>query len=156
MREKLFREDLYYRLAVFNLSIPSLRERKEDIALLATYFLKKYSEATISEDAMKILINYPWYGNIRELRNEMQRVAILANQIVLPENLSIRNKEMLTDNLTINSGFSLEKEIKETEMRYYKKAMLSTNNNKALAAKLLGVSYRTFNYQWAKFQDDFN
>ena len=80
----LFREDLYYRLNVIEVKIPALRERKEDIDVLARHFVDKYSRennkkvAGITDEAMEILLNYPWPGNIRELRNVIERAVVLA------------------------------------------------------------------------------
>lgn len=152
--EKLFREDLFYRLNIFQLELPPLRYRKEDIPLLANYFLKKHGDFTFSEETLNLLQGYPWYGNIRELKNEMQRVSVLADQMILPEHLSIKTKSCSHNSLEIYEGFDLEKEISSIEKQYFLKAMKMTGNNKANAAKLLGLSYRIFNYQWTKFQEE--
>ncbi len=154
VEDKRFREDLYYRLNIFTLDLPPLSLRKDDIPLLSYYFLKKYSTARISEEAMHSLIDYPWYGNIRELRNEMQRAAILANDLILPEHLSLNTKVRKAEEINIFDGFSLETELSVIEKKYFVKAMNQANGNKAMAAKLLGISYRTFNYQWQKFQEE--
>ncbi len=154
IEEKLFREDLFYRLNIFQLELPPLRYRKEDIPLLANFFLKKHGDFTLSEESISLLQAYPWYGNIRELKNEMQRVAVLADQLVLPEHLSIKTKACTNLNIELYEGFDLEKEMNAFEKLYYLKAMKIANNNKANAAKLLGVSYRIFNYQWTKYQEE--
>ncbi len=155
VEEKTFREDLYYRLNIFQLELPALRDRKEDIPTLSQYFLKNYKHLILSENAINTLCQHPWYGNIRELKNEMQRISILADDIVLPEHLSFTVKEQPSDDIQFREGFDLAKEMESLEKKYYQNAMKKTGNNKALAAKLLGVSYRTFNYQWAKYQEEF-
>ncbi len=95
--EKNFREDFYYRLNVFSIEIPPLRERSEDIPLLAHYFLKKYAYSMnknvtdISPDAMKILLQYDWPGNIRELRNTIERALVVVGKKnrIEPEDLNL-------------------------------------------------------------------
>jgi DNA-binding NtrC family response regulator len=154
IEEQKFREDLFYRLNIFTLEMPSLATRRDDIPLLACYFLKKYSNARISDEALQLLVDYPWYGNIRELKNEMQRVAILAGDLILPEHLSLLTKARKAEDINIFDGFSLDAELSSIEKKYYLKAMNQADGNKALAAKLLCISYRTFNYQWQKFQEE--
>ncbi len=86
VKEGKFREDLYYRISVFPITIPPLRERKEDIPLLAEHFLKQFSSSfgknieKIDDSAMEILINYPWPGNIRELQNVIERAVVLCDK----------------------------------------------------------------------------
>ncbi len=155
VEEKIFREDLYYRLNIFQIEMPPLRDRIEDIPLLCHYFLKNHKHLEISDEVMQLFKQYPWYGNIRELRNEMQRISILADSKVLPEHLSIKTNHIHQETCEIQEGFSLSKEIEKIEKKYYQTAMKKNNNNKALAAKMLGVSYRTFNYQWTKFQEEY-
>lgn len=97
IQEKIFRQDLYYRLNVIPLYLPPLRERKDDILPLATYFLKKFCHQnnapakTLSSEAKKLLIEYPWPGNIRELSNVLERAVILESSTSL-------TKEMLSLN----------------------------------------------------------
>lgn len=98
--EKRFREDLYYRINVFPIYLPPLRERKEDIEVLANYFLQKYSYETnkkikgFSQDAMEIMKNYSWPGNIRELENVVERACVLTNSdIIKPEVLLLTNSD---------------------------------------------------------------
>lgn len=155
VEEKLFREDLYYRLNIFSLELPPLRERKEDIPILANYFLKQHKHLSFSEEALNAIKNHAWFGNIRELKNEMQRISILAEDIILPEHLSFKEKTQAIKDCDLYEGFSLNNEIERLEKSYYLQAMKKSNNNKALAAKLLGVSYRTFNYQWDKYQEEY-
>ena len=104
--------------------------------------------------------SYSWAGNIRELKNEIQRLAILCDEIIYPEDLSFNNNKTDTEvdisnnnsEEAINGNFSLENHLVEIEKSFYRSAMKQTGNNKTQAAKLLNVSYRTFNYQWEKYK----
>jgi len=93
MERGIFREDLYYRINVFSIFLPPLREKKEDIPLLALYFLNQFNLMleknikSISEESMKLLIDYPWPGNVRELQNTIQQAIIMTDDIILPEHL---------------------------------------------------------------------
>ncbi len=84
----------------------------------------------------------------------MQRAAILAEDLILPEHLSLVAKQKKGEEINIFDGFSLDNELSGIEKKYYLRAMDQAHGNKALAAKLLGISYRTFNYQWQKFQEE--
>jgi transcriptional regulator with PAS, ATPase and Fis domain len=158
-----FRVDLYYRLNAFSLHLPGLRERKEDIPLLARHFLKDYSEKykkmalkDISPEAEELLVAYRWPGNIRELRNVIERIVVLENdELVRPEHLPaeiLHLKEKVaakpSSGLTIpDTGLSLE----EVEKNLILQALEKAGNNKTLAAKLLGMSYDSLRYQVKKF-----
>ncbi len=158
-----FRVDLYYRLNSFSLNLPPLRERKEDIPLLARHFLKDYSERyrknelkDFSPEVEELLVAYRWPGNIRELRNVIERIVVLENgEIVRTEHLpaEIRNiKERaaakLFPGLTIpDAGLSLE----EVEKNLIVQALEKAGHNKTLAAKLLGITYDSLRYHVKKF-----
>jgi transcriptional regulator with PAS, ATPase and Fis domain len=158
-----FRVDLYYRLNAFSLHLPGLRERKEDIPLLARHFLQDYSEKykkmslkDISPEAEELLVAYRWPGNIRELRNVIERIVVLENdEIVRPEHLPaeiLHLKERAaakpSPGLTIpDTGLSLE----EVEKNLIIQALEKAGNNKTLAAKLLGITYDSLRYQVKKF-----
>jgi len=143
-----FREDLFDRLNVVSISLPPLRERREDIPLLATYFLNKFSEENgkkishISPEALDILINYSWPGNVRELEHIIERAVILSrNPIILPEDLPKKIIEETKD---------LEKEetekllpLKEMEKRYVLKVLQETKGNKKKASEILGIDRTT-------------
>jgi DNA-binding NtrC family response regulator len=159
-----FRIDLYYRLNVFSLHIPSLRERQEDLLILAQYFLaffsSKYSRSAIkgfSPEAEKLLLSYDWPGNVRELRNVVERIVVLeSGDTVLPEHLP---KEILYrkdsgrtaapgNGITIpEAGLSLD----EVEKNLILQALGKSGGNKTQAAKLLGVTYDSLRYQIKKF-----
>ncbi len=158
-----FRVDLYYRLNAFSLHLPPLRERKEDIPLLARHFLDDYSRkyrkrspGILSPEAEALLIAYRWPGNIRELRNVIERIVVLENdETVRPEHLPteiLHLKERNAGNpgpgLTIpDTGLSME----EVEKELIVKALEKAGQNKTLAAKLLGITYDSLRYQVKKF-----
>jgi two-component system response regulator PilR (NtrC family) len=154
-----FRDDLYYRLNVIRLNLPPLRERGSDIATLADFFVKKYSAATdiqlkgISKPALKILMNYSWPGNVRQLESLIERGVLMAeSDYIQPEDLPVEIHEEIT-----NSGqlpFDLPPEgisIEGLERDIILKAMDRTGWVIAKAAPLLGMSYKTLQYRLEKF-----
>lgn len=153
--EKAFREDLYYRLSVFPITIPPLRERREDIPALVEHFIAYYCKEmkkdikTVSRDAMEILMNHPWTGNVRELQNCIERAIILSETTeILPEHLGIRSRSLseavvkeipMTGSLQeVSSAAS-----RLAESRLIKKVLQETGGNKSRAAEILQVSYKT-------------
>jgi len=158
-----FRVDLFYRLNAFSLHLPGLRERKDDIPLLARHFLKDYSEKykkmaikDFSLEAEELLVSYRWPGNIRELRNVVERIIVLeSEEIVRPEHLPMeilnskpRAEEKTSPGLTIpDAGLSLE----EVGRSLIVQALEKAGHNKTLAAKLLGITYDSLRYQVKKF-----
>ena len=153
--EKLFREDLFYRLNVFPVMIPPLRDRKEDIPLLAEYFISKYcrelksSVKGISADAMEVLMTYPWKGNVRELENCVERAIILCDGDTILDDHIVLNRQMGVDHALRNLPMSgtLEEASREAiriaETQRISKALKETKGNKSRAAELLQVSYKT-------------
>jgi DNA-binding NtrC family response regulator len=154
-----FRMDLFYRLSAFSLYIPPLRDRKEDIAPLAEYFLNYFTRRYknnfikgISQGALDLMKSYSWPGNIRELRNVIERIVVLErSEFILPEHLP---REMATKELKAverfilpDSGISLE----EVEKDLIIQALQKAKNNKAVAAKLLNISYESLRYQVRKY-----
>ncbi|MCX7874591.1 MAG: sigma-54-dependent Fis family transcriptional regulator [Melioribacteraceae bacterium] len=142
--EKLFREDLYYRLKVIEIKIPPLRERKEDIEELVKYFVKKYSkkeeELIISEEAIQILENYNWPGNIRELENVIQRAIILCNGNVIQ--VGDLPQEIVEESGSLNTLVN-EKTLSEAEddfRRLYITKVIRKVKSKSEAAKILGIN----------------
>ncbi|WP_353685084.1 sigma-54 dependent transcriptional regulator [Thermodesulfovibrio sp. 3907-1M] len=138
-----FREDLYYRLNVVNLEIPPLRERKDDVPLLVAYFLKKYSSIMkkevfkISEEALNLLINYDYPGNIRELENIIERAVVLCNSSqVEVEHLPDDLKELKIQVFVKKEGKFMTLEELEKE---YIKWVLKEVGNKTVAAQILGI-----------------
>jgi DNA-binding NtrC family response regulator len=152
---KLFREDLYYRLNVFPITIPPLRERKDDIAALAQHFLNKFSAEvkkgplTISVDAMEILTKFSWKGNVRELENVIERAVIYAEgSAVRVQDLGISEsniRDALTENVPMDGPLQAvaEAAIRIAESRRIKQALKQTGGNKTRAAEVLQVSYKT-------------
>ncbi len=154
-----FREDLYYRLNVVPITMPPLRERKEDIPLLINHFLSRSSDKPkkIMPDAMKALIDYSWKGNVRELENVIERIALLTEKdeitaANLPAEILNEGRSgapMMTE-LT-DSGIDLEQLIVDIEKRYLLKALEKTAGNKTDAAKLLGLTFRSFRHRLQKY-----
>lgn len=147
-----FREDLYYRLKTFVLEIPPLRDRKEDIALIAKVFTEKHNR-TLSKESLKLLINHSWKGNVRELKNEIERASILSNDVIEAACFSFVNKNQTNKEININtSTLDLEKVLENIKRDYFIKAMQIAKGNKFKAAQILNLSYRKFDYQWKKYQ----
>jgi two-component system response regulator AtoC len=140
------REDLYYRLNVFQLNTPPLRERGVDIALLANFFLAAHA-TQISDEAMQKLQVYSWPGNVRELENVLERATILAGkQIILIQHLpaDISGSQVLNSVETVSvNQFSIPKATEQIERKLIVDAIASCNGNKAKAAKLLEISERS-------------
>jgi two-component system, NtrC family, response regulator AtoC len=150
VRDGKFREDLYYRLNVVQIRIPPLRERKEDIPLLANAFLKEISERDgkafrpLSSDAMDALLRYDWPGNVRELKGAIDSGVTLAtgNQITVRDlPMTVRGGSALS--LARESGDQDLVNIHDNEIRLIKRALDETGGNRSEAAKKLGISRRT-------------
>jgi two-component system, NtrC family, response regulator len=146
VKESKFREDLFYRLNVFTISLPPLRERKKDIPVLAEYFLKIFSAKTnstvagMSKEFLEHLQQHGWKGNIRELKNIMERAVILANSPELTiENLPLDLQVIQVDTQKIQSSF----DIAGVEKVHIQKVLLYTKGNKTEAAKLLNIGLTT-------------
>ncbi len=150
IKKGTFREDLFYRLGVVILEIPPLRERKEDIELLATYFAKivatesKREVPTITPQALKLLESYHWPGNVRELENVIERAIILHEGPITPETLELIQKKHLSETTISQSLPDAAKEaMKKAEVELISRVLIQTRGNKSKAAQLLGVSYKT-------------
>jgi Nif-specific regulatory protein len=147
--EGRFREDLYYRLKVFPVRVPPLRERREDIPLLAGYFLARYSTelgrsaAGFSQQAMELLQGYDWPGNVRELQNEVQRLVIQVEEggFVTPDLLSprIRQVEGVIERVRPTKG-TLKEMMDQLERWLLIEALREHQNNKTACAKSLGIT----------------
>lgn len=154
VREGSFREDLYYRLNVFPITLPPLRDRIEDIPLLVDYFIGKYSaemkvpQKFISKEAIARLINYDWKGNVRELENTIERAMILCDgNIIGPEHIVLSPGHLQEGLDMVPLNGTLEETSKEAiriaETKRIKKALSDTKGNKSKAAEILNVSYKT-------------
>ncbi len=163
IEKKQFREDLYYRLSVFPITIPPLRERREDIPNLAEYFVKKYcaemkkSPKTISPEAQALLDKYHWPGNVRELENTIERAIILCEgKRILPEHLAIR---IPTPNeIRLREGAGL-KEVghyaqAEAERALIVRVLNQVRGNKRKAAQALKIDYTTLFEKIKKYSID--
>jgi two-component system, NtrC family, response regulator PilR len=162
--EGRFREDLFYRINVIPIVLPPLRERREDIGLIAEHFLAKYNEQMgkditgISHEAMALLMEHDWPGNIRELENVLERaVALEATPAILPDSLppSVCGEVARGGTAPIDalpeSGFDLEAHVKEIEMSYIAEALKRAGGVQVKAAELLGMSFRSFRYYVKKY-----
>ncbi|WP_293443034.1 sigma-54 dependent transcriptional regulator [Persephonella sp.] len=154
--EGKFREDLFYRINVVHLKVPPLRERKEDIPILAKHFLKKYSELNekniidIDQEAIEILMSYEWKGNVRELENAIERAVVMCQQdIILPEHLPPRiTKEYKHSG---RNDFSGETNLLELEKKVILKVLEETGWNQTKAAKKLGISRKQLRTKMKNF-----
>lgn len=162
--EGSFREDLYYRLNVFSVKLPPLRDRPDDIALLAEHFVQQFAShmgkdvRTISADAMRLLQAHAWPGNVRELQNAIERaVALEQTETVLPEHLpdEVRQGPLAAapeaDLPELGDGFDLEARGEEFYRHYIALALARAGGVQVKAAELLGMSFRSFRYYVKKY-----
>lgn len=156
-KEGRFRQDLFYRLNMFSLRIPPLRDRKEDIPLLAEHFFGQYKNEfgkhsmRLSEEAMDVLRNYHWPGNVRELKSLFAKICLLQDsEVIEPEHINQRldlsgpNGQVSS---FLDSGLSLE----EIERNLIQETLRKAGGNMTKAAKLLNISYDTLRYRMKKF-----
>jgi transcriptional regulator with PAS, ATPase and Fis domain len=155
IEEKTFRKDLYYRLKVIPIHIPSLRERKEDISLMVHYFIDRFNKELgkhvkpLKRPVMEALVEYDWPGNVRELRNVIERAMLLdAEEEILLDHLpqDIRGSEKTSPgrgaaSAHLTSYFPMT--LKEVEKIQIQKTLKQTNGNKSKAATILGISRQT-------------
>lgn len=179
VENRTFREDLFYRLHVIPLYLPPLRERREDIPLLAGHFLAQYNRAFereiggFDEEALQMLMNWDWPGNVRELQNTIQRAVTLATgptitaKDIIPARMpferGVERKEMgplsppvdfsrsaAPFSLEIPESFNLEEYLATMEKAYLREALRRTGGNLTTAAKLLGITFRSIRYKVRK------
>ena len=166
VKEGKFREDLYYRLSVVPLRMPPLRERSDDIPLLLAHYLKRFAaennlvEVRLATDALALLARYPWPGNIRELRNTCENLAVLrAGKVVGVADLDARYTQPTSLGASVRpvlpaaTGGMFDKEQNEKEL--LKQALASAAGNRTKAAELLGISRRTLHrklLQWPELE----
>ena len=165
IKHKRFREDLYYRLSVFPINIPPLRERPNDIIDLATFFVEKYcrdmkkATKTMTREATIILEKYHWPGNVRELQNTVERAVILAEgKKISPEHLAIRLRN--ADEIRLREGAGLKEIGSHAQMKAEKGAiervLKEVHNNKRKAAKILQIDYTTLFDKIKKYEIEKN
>jgi two-component system response regulator PilR (NtrC family) len=162
-----FREDLFYRINVIPLRLPPLRERREDIPLLASHFVAKFAAQMgkpmtgISGAAVAMLTGYGWPGNIRELENAMERAVALERTVMilpdsLPETLQAADRvppasPQPPSEAFPETGFDLETHVQTIEREYIAEALRRAGGVKVKAAELLGMSFRSFRYYTKKY-----
>jgi two-component system response regulator PilR (NtrC family) len=166
--ENLFREDLYYRLSVIPVVVPPLRERPEDIPLLANHFLKKYAPAAgksiirISADAQKMLSSYEWPGNVRQLENTIERAVAMESteelRVDLPSERPKAKAAAVSGNggsatpSIPNDGLDMERYIADLEKNMILNALKQSNGVQTRAAEMLKLSYRSFRHLLKKYE----
>jgi DNA-binding NtrC family response regulator len=168
IEEKKIREDLFYRLNVIPIHIPPLRERKEDIAILCRYFLKKYcqingrKEVNISAESLRVLEGYAWPGNVRELEHVIERAVLLCEgDIIQPEQLyleePIQAPRQKTDTSSVFIPYARDTSnslstLKDMEKFMIFDALAKANGNRTKASKILGISVRTMRHKLQEYE----
>ncbi|WP_303701579.1 sigma-54 dependent transcriptional regulator [Flexistipes sinusarabici] len=165
IKEKIFREDLYYRLNVVPISVPPLRQRGADIGILSehflNYFIKKFAKSNInfSKQAEKALLEYHWPGNVRELKNLIERLVILSSgslielkdlpdEIKMAGNIKSSNTKILSDH-----GKSLDDMLLNVEYELIRDALIKAKGVKSVAADMLGISRHSLKRRLQKFDE---
>ncbi|WP_338864194.1 sigma-54 dependent transcriptional regulator [Myxococcus stipitatus] len=167
-----FREDLYYRLNVVNVRVPPLRERREDVPLLAKAFIQRFNRELnretpvegVSPEAEALMASYAWPGNVRELENAMERAVLLADgPHILPANLPERlwaapsptpSAAWSNDVPQVGSDLSLKRAIRDLEESYIRAALRRTKGNRTRAAEVLDISHRALLYKIKEYGID--
>ena len=161
IREGRLREDLYYRLNVFTIKLPPLRDRKDDLPLLIQAFIDEFNGRdnrtvkTVAPAAMRLLENYDWPGNVRELRNVIERATILARaDVIEPPHLPTLGAAAVAvapaNGLTIAPGMTVD----EAEQKLIVATLDAANGNKTRAAEMLGISLKTLHNKLNRFKED--
>lgn len=157
--EGKFREDLYYRLSVVSIHLPPLRERKEDIELLAQHFLRKYSQESgsapkaIYPGSMELLLKYSWPGNVRELENVLERAINLAqHELIMPEDLPEKLREQQPESPL--ALLSQHLTMRDLEKKYLLLVLQENNWNYTISAEKLGISVRTIQRMVQRYKLD--
>ncbi|MFH1231309.1 MAG: sigma 54-interacting transcriptional regulator [Planctomycetota bacterium] len=164
MKQDKFREDLYYRLQGFNINLPALRERKEDIFLLISHFLRiiqqdKGKKLEIDNEALRLLTDYDWPGNVRELNSEIIRAATLAEKIITPNLLSREIKEPIIKPASMEiwkdfKGKGLEEIMYRIEKELIIQTLKESKGSKASASRSLNIPWSTLNSKIKKYDLD--
>ena len=156
-----FREDLFYRLNVIHIEVPSLRERGEDIRLLVNHFINKYHKDDIDEkpelstEAWKILFNHNWPGNIRELENVIERAVVLNNGgLITPDDMPaylFKDEDEVNIEKFIPAGAPLQKTLELIEEQLIRRALKNCNNVQSHAADMIGITKSLFQHKMKKY-----
>ncbi len=153
-----FRQDLYYRLRVIPLSIPPLRERKEDIPELVTHFIREYGPhhhkqlPRFDDDAMSQLLSWHWPGNVRELENTVERALLISESPTIGKTALLMDQDMLVDENHKSDAF-VGMTVKELEKKLIGQTLQHLNHNRTHAAKMLGISIRTLRNKLHEYQE---
>jgi DNA-binding NtrC family response regulator len=149
VKDGLFRSDLFYRLNVVSLTLPPLRERKEEIPQLAELFLKKYCHDAkkpmmrLSTQAVNVLRAYPWPGNVRELQNAIERAVVLkSGEIITPEDFALQPMDLSKDSPD-GYGLPFHESVEHHKLQIIKRALAQAGGSQTGAADLLGLQ-RTY------------
>jgi len=159
VKEQRFREDLFYRLNVIELTVPPLRERIEDIALLAKHFVAKSArvqnspEKSITRDAMEALVNYEWPGNVRELENAIERAYILSGEEIDVESLPQKLREKAGRAFRTRDEEGFRPTLEELERRYLMEVLGSVGEDKTKAAHILGIDLSTLYRKLKRYEE---
>jgi DNA-binding NtrC family response regulator len=167
VKDGVFREDLYYRLNVVRIDLPPLRERKEDIPVLAAHFAQKYARPgqpppQIHPDAMQLLLDFHWPGNVRQLENAVERACVTAREgVILPTNLPTdvaKPVAQVKGTMNVDLGRSLPEQIAELtaqfEERYLRRALKKTRGHVGKCARISGLSRRSITDKIAQYNID--
>ena len=157
VREGSFRDDLYFRLDVFLIGLPPLKDRRGDIPRLAGHFIQRYNQsyqkrvAGLTPESTSMLEAYPWPGNVRELRNVLQRAVLLCTgEIIRPEHLPVRLRApggSGASTVSFRIGVTLE----EVEREMIARTLRATDNNRLRTAQILGISRRALYNKLARY-----
>lgn len=153
IKKNLFRHDLFFRISVITINIPPLRERGDDILLLARHFVRKFrlemgrKELQFSDEALSMMQNYDWPGNVRELENVIQRTVIMADgdTINVPDLPSFMR-------FSARSGGGMKRTLSEVEAEHIRNVLASVDNNKSQAAAILGIDRKTLRAKMNKYR----
>ncbi len=157
--ENRFREDLFYRLNVIEINLPPLRSRREDIPLLAKHFISKIAreqnsvEKPVKTEVLSALVNHYWQGNIRELKNAVERAFILSGEEIDIESLPPKIKINSQNSFEIRDPEGLRPTLEETERRYILEILKSVSDDKTAAAEILGIDLSTLYRKLKRYED---
>jgi two-component system response regulator PilR (NtrC family) len=151
-----FREDLYYRINVIELHVPALRERGDDVVMLAEHIMKRMGTSTVlDQGARQALLTYDFPGNVRELENMLERAVTLCSSGTISESdLHMRTRSPTGSNPAITSNTNLGDQVEDVQRQAIVDALEKTRYNKTAAAKLLGLSFRQLRYRIKKLGID--
>jgi transcriptional regulator with PAS, ATPase and Fis domain len=160
IKEKRFREDLFHRLNVCPIHLPTLQERRDDIPLLASYYLQRYTAEYgkevqgIGDRAMELLMQYPWPGNVRELQHKMERAVIMCNEpLISPRHLFLDELDTRPA-ATLPEGESSAATLREIEKAAIFRALQFNDNNRTKTADALGISIRTLRNKLREYREE--